>query len=282
MRKLTIKRQKSFVACLGKMKVYIEDANSPELEIDGISYRKLGTLGNGQEVTFEIGSQAARICVIADKMSRNLCNEVYPLPEGEEDICLTGKNHYNPATGNPFYFDGVTDPTVLANRKKKSFRFVLIFIAAIVIGVIAGLARNGVFESNDPKTFTYDDFQITLTEAFDEDIIDGYDVCYLSDDVACFVLRESVTGEEGDAPMTLQEYAEAFTEYNEIPLETMKNGMYGFTFSEDVDGELCNYYGFFCEGNGEVWTVQFAVFAPYVSQYEQQIYDWADTAGVPQ
>ena len=41
MRKLTIKRQKSFVACLGKMKVYIEDAQSSELEIDGISYRKL-------------------------------------------------------------------------------------------------------------------------------------------------------------------------------------------------------------------------------------------------
>ena len=51
MRNLTIKRTKSYVACLAKMKVYIEDRVSGDLVINGVSCRKLGTLKNGEEAT---------------------------------------------------------------------------------------------------------------------------------------------------------------------------------------------------------------------------------------
>lgn len=105
MRKLTIKRKKSFVASLAKLKVYIEDP-AGELDITGIKCRLLGTLANGEEKSFYIEENAAKVFVIADKMSRDYCYDCRNLPEGNEDIYLTGKNAFNPATGNAFRFEG--------------------------------------------------------------------------------------------------------------------------------------------------------------------------------
>lgn len=118
MRTLEIKRTKSFVGCAGTMKVYIEDPEVNDLVINGTPCRKLGTLKNGEEKKFSVGEQEAKVFVIADKLTKNYCNEFYKLPAGSEDIALSGKNHFNPGAGNPFQFDGQTDPEVLANRKK--------------------------------------------------------------------------------------------------------------------------------------------------------------------
>ena len=49
MRNLTIKRTKSFVACLAKMKIYVEDPTSNEICINNTPCRKLGDLKNGEE-----------------------------------------------------------------------------------------------------------------------------------------------------------------------------------------------------------------------------------------
>ena len=138
MRKLTIKRTKSFVACLAKMKVYIEDPTANELLINGVPCRKLGDLKNGEEKTFEIGEGAAKVFVIADKLSKNFCNEFYELPEGQEDISLTGKNHFNLASGNAFRFDNNESAAALANRKQGTSKGIVVLIIAIVVGFIAG------------------------------------------------------------------------------------------------------------------------------------------------
>lgn len=52
MRNLTIKRAKSFVGCLAKMKIYIEDPAAGDTEIGGVSCRRLGELKNGEERPF--------------------------------------------------------------------------------------------------------------------------------------------------------------------------------------------------------------------------------------
>ncbi len=49
MRNLTILRRKKAAAALGKMKVYIEDPFSNELDIKDVPCRKLGELKNGVE-----------------------------------------------------------------------------------------------------------------------------------------------------------------------------------------------------------------------------------------
>jgi hypothetical protein len=105
MRNLTIKRTKSFVACLVKMKIYLEDPMASELVINNVPCRKLGELKNGEEKTFVIGENSAKVFVIADTLSRNYCNEYYQLPDGQDDIFLSGKNDFNPASGNAFRFD---------------------------------------------------------------------------------------------------------------------------------------------------------------------------------
>jgi len=75
MRRLTIKREKSFVASLAKLKIYIEDPASDEIRINGTPCRKIGDLKNGEEKTFEINEQKAKVFVIADNLSKEYCNE---------------------------------------------------------------------------------------------------------------------------------------------------------------------------------------------------------------
>ena len=104
MRNLTIKRAKNFVGSLAKMKVYVEDPTSNEICINDIPCRKIGDLKNGEEKTFQIDEQEVKVYVIADKLSKNYCNEFYQLSAGQEDVFLSGKNKFNPANGNAFRF----------------------------------------------------------------------------------------------------------------------------------------------------------------------------------
>ena len=138
MRNLTIKRQKSFVGCLVKAKIYIEDSIAPETEINGVPCRKLGDLKSGEEKTFEIENSAKKIFVIADQMSKNYCNEFVNIPEGEEDVYLSGKNQFSPLTGNAFRFDGVTDEETLQNRKENKAKGGPIMAVCIAIGFVVG------------------------------------------------------------------------------------------------------------------------------------------------
>ena len=137
MRNLTIKRHKTFVGCAAKLKIYIED-NANELSINGVPCRKLGEIKNGEEKTFQIDDNSAKVFVIADKLSKNYCNEFYQLPQGQEDIYLTGKNKLNPIMGNPFSFDNNDNPEVLAKRKKNVILGLIVFFTAILIGIVCG------------------------------------------------------------------------------------------------------------------------------------------------
>jgi hypothetical protein len=89
MRLLIIKREKSFVACLFRIKVYVEDPMSGELVINNVSYRKLGELKNGEEKAFTISEDECRIAVIADKLSKDICQFTRSLGQGLCDRNLT-------------------------------------------------------------------------------------------------------------------------------------------------------------------------------------------------
>lgn len=55
-----------------KMKVYIEDVTVSEIVINGVSCRRIGDLGNGEQKTFQIGDESLRASVIADKLSSKM------------------------------------------------------------------------------------------------------------------------------------------------------------------------------------------------------------------
>ena len=118
----------------------MEDASAPEFEINGVPCRKLGDIKNGEEKTFEIGNNAMKVFVIADKLSKGYCNEFVNIPEGEEDVSLSGRPRFNLLNGNAFRFDGVTDEEVLQNRKEGTKKGAPIIIFSVIIGFIVGFA----------------------------------------------------------------------------------------------------------------------------------------------
>lgn len=284
MRKLTIKRKKSFVASLAKLKVYIEDP-AGELDITGIKCRLLGTLANGEEKSFYIEENAAKVFVIADKMSRDYCYDCRNLPEGNEDIYLTGKNAFNPATGNAFRFEGGTDEEVAKRHKESKKGGLIVLITAIVIGLTAAwIIGSGVTYSKKkatPKDFSYEEMTITLTALFKEEEVEGRTV-FTSNDVAVFVLRENfVAGDIDLSGYTVRGYAELARENNPVMADATYEETDGvpnmvYTYAGD-DGKTYVYFTTFYKSSDAFWIVQYFVNESGYESRKPKFIEWAKT-----
>lgn len=282
MRKLTIKRHKRSAGCLSKVKVYIEDPNSSELDINDTPCRKLGVLKNGEEKTFEIENDARKIFIIGDKASRNFINEFYRIEAGEDDIFLSGGCKFDISRGNMFLFDGNEhNAEVQENRKRGRRKYCLILLGAVVVGVVAGIIT-GLLNAgaSKPKTFTVGDMSITLTREFSEMDIDGFDAAYASSDVAVFVLIEPFVSAPGFENYTLKEYGELIMDVNNVQaqLET-KDGLTYFKYDSYIEeeGEQYSYVSFIFKADDAFWMVQFAVEQDRSSSYADRIIEWAGT-----
>ncbi len=104
MRNLTVKREKSFVASLMNVGIYIVDESSSEIKIKKMPCRKLGFVKNNSEETFSIPNEEVKIFAIIDTLSKEYCNDMIVLPAGDEDVKISGKNKFSPFKGNPFVF----------------------------------------------------------------------------------------------------------------------------------------------------------------------------------
>lgn len=294
MRNLTIKRTKSFVACLAKMKVYIEDSASGEITINGVSCRKLGELKNGEEKTFLIEDYGAKVFVIADKLSKNYCNDYYELPAGPENITLSGKNKFNPASGNAFRFDNNNNQQVIANRKKGSRKGLIILLIAVVIGGIGGgfigdSFADDIISDTDSisdtqhkeKVFASKGMSITLTDDFNETEIENYTLAFTSREVAVFALKEEFSLAEGFGDYTLEEYGSLVIEnngFNDVVLNTV-NGLTFFEYEYENPQNLATYCyaSFIFKADDAFWLVQFATLKEDYESYASQIVEWAES-----
>ncbi len=282
MRKLTIHRTKRFIACLVTLKVYIEDPNVCDLVINELPCRKLGELKNGETKTFEIGNNAARVFVIADRFSKGYCNEYYKLPAGEEDIELFGENKFNPAVGNAFRFEGVTDPEVLENRKKGRKKGRIVLITAILVGLVTGFFA-GVIAASEPvedQIFTTGGVSITLTNEFQEEQLADFVACYGSVDVAVFVRSASFAAEPELKNYSVEQYAEQVYKLNEHDVPKGVQSDNGLTFYEyqhhnPEDGITYCYFTYIYKTENAFWIVQFATPDIEVENYRDSITQWA-------
>lgn len=259
MRTITITRRKTYVGCLVKLRVYIEDPTTPELTISGTPCRLLGTMKNGETVTFPIPTTPAKLFVIYDKASRGYSSELLPIPEGEDNIYVSGKCHYNTVEGHPFRFDGITGEATMAHRtqtRKKGFVVYAIAIAVgLVIGLLVGFA-DLIFPA-EPETFTKDNFSITLTNRFDEFDQDGCDVCYESNDIVVFV--ESSRNDNS----TLQAYAESNSEldpetHSLLKVLSKEDGLLYFDYEYEDFVDHFAYCCYYYEDGGYFYIVTFA------------------------
>ena len=280
MRNLTITRTKSFVGCLGKIKVYIEDALHSDLYINDVPCRKLGDLKNGEQKTFAVENESLKVFVIADKLSKNFCNEYYQLPAGDEDIALSGKNRYNPAVGNPFRFDNNENPDAIANRKRGRGIGFGILIVAIIVGFLLGYFLTNEQEPM-PEVFSSGGMSIVLTDEFEETPVDKYTATYGSRDVAVIALKEEFSLFEGFENYTLEQYANLVIENNNMSNTVIKNvdGLMGFeyTYFNPETNKNYIYFSYVYKSNDAFWLVQFATEENKATEYFDDIVMWANS-----
>lgn len=281
MRNLTIKRNKSFVGCLVKMKIYISDFSSNEITINNIPCRKLGDLKNGEEKTFAIDNGDARIFVIADRLSKGFCNEFYNITAGDEDIYLSGQNRYNPANGIAFRFDGVTDEEILKNRKKGNKIGIIVLIAAFIVGILIGLATSSGLFPPEPQTFTSNGMSITLTDEFFETEIENYTVCFDSQEVAVFALKEEFSLVEGFGDYSLEQYRDLVLQSNGLDSSSVVSAdgtsYFSYEFKNPETGDNYSYYSFVYKADDAFWLVQFATLSENKDEYVPSFIEWSKT-----
>ena len=284
MRNLTIKRAKRFVASLYKMKVYIEDPVASDLVISGVACRKLGELKNGEEKTFQIDEQARKVYVIADKLSKNYCNEYYQLPAGQEDVFLSGKNCLNPANGNAFQFDNNENEEAVKNRRQGTKKGLLILILAVIIGAAAGFfITRSIISNRAPaeKTFTSHGMSITLTDEFKEEQIEGFTASYDSKNKAVFVTKEPFTLLDGFENYTLSQYIDLVIEMNGI--STVKENRdadppcFEYEYVDPASGVTYRYVSYVYKTGDSFWLVQFSAEKQDAEKLADTFAAWAKT-----
>ena len=282
MRKLTIKRTKSIVGAIAKLKIYIEDSQSGELTIHDTPCRKIGELKSGEEKTFQIEETAAKVFVIADKLTKDYCNDYYQLPEGQEDIVLSGKNKYNPATGNAFRFDNNPSEGIATHRKRGMRKGLLVLMIAAILGGIFGyVVTTGALAGNasKPKTFSSHGMTITLTKGFKETEIENQTVAYDSKNVAVFALKEKFTLVDGFENYTLAQYANVVMQANKLSSSKVKteNGLTWFEYEWEnpETQDVYRYFAYVYKADDAFWLIQFAAKKENAEQLAPKIEQWA-------
>lgn len=281
MRTLTIKRKKSFVACLGKFKVYAEDRAMGDTEINGVPCRLLGELKNNSEASFVVSDDAMQIYVIAGLSSKGFCFDSYPLPAGTEDVYLTGKAAYNPAAGNPFRFDGVTDETIIKARKKNNVKGILIFVGVFIISFAAAfLLRGGLdlLSKPSPKTFSCADMEITLTNKFVEKDEVGFAGSFASSDALAYVVCEDFDNFEPFRVISLEQYVDMLRQNNPTlagkELKT-EDGLSSLEYTAESGGKEYHWFVYVFRSDKGYRLVEFAVFEKNAEELRDEVTGWA-------
>ena len=282
MRNLTVKRTKSFVGCVGKLKVYIEDPASQEILLGNAYCRKLGELKNGEEKTFQIDDRAAKVYVIFDELSKGYCNEFYQLPEGQEDIRLTGKCKFNLFAGNAFRFDNNDNPEARENIKRTTRKGMPVIIISVILGVAVGLLSTiNMFKTNadEPKIFSDKGIQITLTEAFEQVEDERYDLAYNTKVVAVLIMKEEFSLMEGFENNTLEQYCDLVIQNNGLSGSTVqkKDGLTGFSYTTTAQGsdQQLRYFAYAYKTENAFWLVQFGTPETNAEKLASQFEQWA-------
>ena len=291
MRRLWIKRRKAMAASMATMKVYIEDPENGETTIDGILCRKLGTMKNGRKVHFNIDEDARKIFVIAGKNSRKLCSEYVQLPEGRDDIFLSGQNLLKPFGGNPFVFDEAEGEVQVVRGEMKSRIVPVILTLAVLLGIGGGIAAGVLLSGNllnkeeapaAEKTFAAEGMEITLTDRFAPVEVAGYTAGYGSGEAAVYVLRESFDAFEGFEDLSVAGYGMMVLDNNGLTdkVQLQEEGdkaSFGYLYTQESTGASYYYYCTVEKGSDAFWLFQFAVPAEAQERYAEDLRQWAES-----
>lgn len=278
MRTVYLTRDKSFVGCLGKLNVYAEDQASGGLTIAGTPCRHICKIKNGETVAFEVGNEAVKIFVIADKLSREMCNDYYQIPAGEGDIEIGGKCSYNPMAGNPFRFHGVTDEAVIANRKRSTRKAIIVMVVAVLIGFAIGFITNSDVLFEKPKQFIAEGYEITLTTAFRESFEDGIQY-FGSREVSVAIYDYDYSEFAQIAALTEEEFLALLKDSGHFGISTQLKAENDLCFAEEQaesqQGDIRSYLTVFVKGDDAFYLLEFGCETDKLTEYRAQFIEWA-------
>ncbi len=293
MRNLTIIRAKRFVACLGRMKVYLEDPESRELTINDVPCRKLGTLKNGETKSFYIPEEETRVFVIADRLSKNYCNDYLVIPAGRENVILSGKNSFDPVSGSAFHFDAQPDGERILHWTRCRNIGAAVLIAAMLIAMLPSMIMLGLSlvalpstgrpnielpDYDSPKMFGRGNFYITLTDDFRQKQA-PYFAEYESTAVTVSVYKWPKVGNDIAGYESLEAFSQMTQELNghDAPLRQEENFWYYCTYQDDP-GETLHGYFMMYEAEKDFYIVQFSLASGvHYTKCHSKIMQWADS-----
>ena len=155
-------------------------------------------------------------------------------------------------------------------------KIVSLLLAALLVFSLASCM------GESPKEFTKDGMKITLTNQFTEATAEGYTVCYASDDVAVFVLKEPFTLQEGLADFSIDDYAALVYAANasKSPSEITKDGdltVMEYSFLNEAENQTYSYYAAMFKSADAFWLVQFSCKQENYTTQKPLFVDWAKT-----
>ena len=286
-RNLTIKRNRSSVGCLSRLKVYVEDHETVELIINDTPCRKLGELKNGEEKTFQVPARSVKVYVIAKTWSRNFCNDFYRLPEGQDDVFLSGECVFNALSNNAFRFDNNESAEVLENRKRGAKKGAGVLAVSLIIGSVIGYTIGYYLTSGraqSDKSFFCDEMSITLTSEFVEaDDADSYGckAAYEANNVALIVIKEPFDLAEGFGDYTEDQYVDLAIRANYLAnaKRLSIDGLNGFQYKyvDAKTAEVIFYTCFVYKSDEAFWLLEFSTYEEDTERYADSIEAWAKT-----
>ena len=286
MRTLTVRRRKTFVAYPSRVGVYIEDPHADGITINNTTCRFLDTLRNGEEKSFEIGENRAKVFITGKQISKLYGNDFYEIEESESDIYLSGKNRFDPIMGNPFRFDNNGSEAAALQRKKNGREgFAIYAVACYLCYIILFMTLLVFMFVPIVKTFSDDNLSITLTNRFEKTQAQGYDLAYVSGDVAVLILEDTKNAsayllEE----YTPERYLKLVMNNRRFPeSEIVSNGgapyiQYKLRYKDilgNINGYIYRCYAYKSEDS--FWLIQFVVKEDTYDKYSSKINRWANS-----
>ena len=105
MRKITIKRNKSFVGGGARVHICILDNVNGDIDIDGNICKEIGVLKNGEEKSFIISEEENIIYAFYNYAYKDSTYDTFKVPANNNNYRVTGKIKFSLSNNSPFRFD---------------------------------------------------------------------------------------------------------------------------------------------------------------------------------
>ncbi|MBR3991089.1 MAG: hypothetical protein IKR53_05385 [Clostridia bacterium] len=299
MRNLTIKRAESDVGSQKILTVYIEDPESGEATVNGVSCRKIGELKNGEKKTFEIEEGSLKLLATVDGADSAGRGIAFLLPEGSEDVSLSLKPHPGHSAEKEEHAcksgddaaekeadeeDTDDGETAVEKTVRRPRRGLVVFIVAFAAVLIAGLVAAGFLlpkKTVREKTFSADGMTVTLTDEFKRETRDGYTLSYTSKDAGLFAVKEPFELAEKFEERTPEQYADMMIASDGLTgVEKVADGdaiRWENDYVAPDTGKIYRCHTYVYKTSDAFWMIRFSTLKEKDGEYGPKIESWAKT-----